>query len=332
MMRVAINSYPFNKYFHDGPKVFLDRLADSIINQKLAKITSNYSLNYDVALFSVTKKFSFFKPYFLRVDGIYFDKLNSKTGTELENKKIFTSIEGAHGIIFISEFCKKIVEKFHKKIQKPFKIIHNGVPLNLFRPYGFNYRKKLGFSKKDKVLVTSAHWRRHKRLPETIKLLRILNEKYNNSFKLIVLGKTDIKKIEEKNIFYIGEVSPKNLSPWYRTGDAYIHLAWIEPCGNTQIEAMACGLPVLCCNNGGIGETVENATGGIVSQCDKLFKFEKVDYYSPPEPNYDRLIKDINFIFKNLDKFKRNINFSYLDINSKAKEYIAFIEKNYVKD
>ena len=115
MMRVAINSYPFNKYFHDGPKVFLDRLADSIINQKLAKITSNYSPNYDVALFSVTKKFSFFKPYFLRVDGIYFDKLNSKTGTELENKKIFTSIEGAHGIIFISEFCKKIVEKFHKQ-------------------------------------------------------------------------------------------------------------------------------------------------------------------------------------------------------------------------
>ena len=54
-MRIAINSYPFNKYFHDGPKVFLDRLADSIINQKLAKITSNYSPNYDVALFSVTK-------------------------------------------------------------------------------------------------------------------------------------------------------------------------------------------------------------------------------------------------------------------------------------
>lgn len=95
---------------------------------------------------------------------------------------------------------------------------------------------------------------------------------------------------------------------------------------------MACGLPVLCCNNGGIGETVEKAGGGTVSQCDKLFKFEKVDYYNPPEPNYDTLIKDINFIFKNLDKFKRNINFSYLDINSKAKEYIAFIEKNYVKD
>ena len=41
MMRIAINSYPFNKYFHDGPKVFLDRLTDSINNQKLAQIKDN---------------------------------------------------------------------------------------------------------------------------------------------------------------------------------------------------------------------------------------------------------------------------------------------------
>ena len=49
----------------------------------------------------------------------------------------------------------------------------------------------------------------------------------------------------------------------HRTADIYVHLAWIEPCGNTQIEAMACGLPVVCCNNGGIGETIKNSSGGI---------------------------------------------------------------------
>ena len=32
-----------------------------------------------------------------------------------------------------------------------------------------------------------------------------------------------------------------SLSKWYRSADIYLHLAWIEPCGNTQIEAMAQG-------------------------------------------------------------------------------------------
>ena len=93
-----------------------------------------------------------------------------------------------------------------------------------------------------------------------------------------------------KNVIYAGEISPSKLPDWYRTADIYIHLAWIEPCGNTQIEAMASGLPVICCNNGGIGETVKNANGGIVVDCDQKYEMNKIDYYNPLEPCYEKLI------------------------------------------
>ena len=87
------------------------------------------------------------------------------------------------------------------------------------------------------------------------------------------------KNFNNQNIISIGEVSPNSLSKWYRTADIYLHLAWIEPCGNTQIEAMASGVPVICCNNGGIGETVNEASGGIVVDADMPFQMELIDYY-----------------------------------------------------
>ena len=50
---------------------------------------------------------------------------------------------------------------------------------------------------------------------------------------------------------------------------------------------------IICCNNGGIRETVRKANGGKVLETDKKFNFEKLDYYNPPAPNYDLLKKKL---------------------------------------
>ena len=132
-----------------------------------------------------------------------------------------------------------MVHKFCGNFDLPETVIHNSVPLDLFNPKGNNYRDYLNLNANDRILITSAHWRTHKRLKETIKLVNFLNEKVskNYRYKLIVLGNN--KKTESnENVIYAGEINPSKLSDWYRTADIYIHLAWIEPCGNTQIEAM----------------------------------------------------------------------------------------------
>lgn len=331
-MNLAIDYYPFLKFYHSGPKVFLNRLSKSIYKNNLCKITTPFLPFFDIGLYSVYKKNFFKKKYVLRVDGIYFDKNNTFGNTESLNKKIFNSIDDSSGVIFISEFSKKMVESFHGRIKKPNIIIHNKVPLNLFRNTGHNFRNILGFDNDKRILITSAHWRRHKRLDETIKLVNILN-KDKDQYKLLVLGDNKKKNNDNPNIYYIGEVKPDDLSPWYRTADIYIHLAWIEPCGNTQIEAMASGLPVVCCNNGGIGETVKKANGGIVANCDKIFTHSLIDYYNPPEPNYMILKKAIEKIFNNLSNYKESINYDYLNIDNAAKQYVQFIKNiNYEKN
>ena len=331
IMKLALDYYPFLKFYHSGPKVFLNRLSNSMYKNKLCKITTPFLPFFDIGLYSVYEKNFFKKKYVLRVDGIYFDKNNTFGNTKNLNKKIFNSIDNSSGVIFISEFSKQMVESFHGKINKPNTIIHNSVPLNLFKNKGHNFRNKLGLNNSHRILITSAHWRRHKRLEETIKLIDILN-KDKELYKLIVLGDKKRSIDNNSNIFYVGEIKPDELSPWYRTADVYIHLAWLEPCGNTQIEAMASGLPVICCNNGGIGETVKKANGGIVVNCDELFLPKLVDYYNPPEPNYIELKNAVEEIFENLPKYRRSIDYNYLNVDNAAKLYFQFIKNVHEKN
>ena len=141
-------------------------------------------------------------------------------------------------------------------------------------------------------------------------------------------GGADVE-LNNKNIIYAGEIDPDNLAAWYRTADIYLHLAWIEPCGNTQIEAMACGVPVLCTNNGGIGETVLNANGGVVSKCDKPFEMKLLDYYDPPKPDFKILMEDFVRIMNDQKRFSQQIKIKNLDIDLAAREYVSLIKKAY---
>ena len=105
-----------------------------------------------------------------------------------------------------------------------------------------------------------------------------------------------------------------------------MHLAWIEPNANSQAEAIASGLPSLCANNGGNFELVIKSNAGIVSSCDKIVKNGLINYYNPPEPDYEILKNDFMKIYENYDVFKKNINRKNIDISNTAENYIQFCE------
>jgi len=312
---------------NDGPKAFIKRLRSSIKAQKIAKAKSVILPFYDIGLFKSTNKSIYKKPYVLRVDGIYYDTKETLGPNEKLNRPIFESIENASGIVYISNFSKRLIETFFKKIDKPYIIIHNAVDTNQFNPRGEHHRKRLGIENYEKVIITSAHWRKWKRLEDTVKLFLELLKNDGDHYRLVVLGGNPDYVVEHKKIHYIGEVKPSELASWYRTGDVYIHLAWLEACGNTQVEAMACGLPVLCTNLGGIGETVRKADGGIVSEADAPYHFQPVDLYNPPKPKHDVLLRDLKKIIDNLELYRNRIKFVELSIDSAAIEYCNFISE-----
>ena len=258
--------------------------------------------------------------------GFFFDNKNTLTDTFQANKLIFDSIDNSIGTIFISDFTKNLVKKFHKNFNTKNIVINNSVPLNIFSPDGKNLRDKLNINSQDFVIIVSAAWRRHKRLDEILELFFKLKTKIKN-LKLIILGKYNMNK-KDPDIILADTISHDMLPQWYRTANIYLHLSWIDQNPNTLVEAIACGLPSLCTNNGGTRELIEKTNSGIVSYVDENYNYQLVDYYNPPKPNYDTLIKDFMEIYNNYKEYKNNINTAPIDLTEAAKKYLNFFKKN----
>ncbi|GAB3180098.1 glycosyltransferase involved in cell wall biosynthesis [Micromonospora palomenae] len=63
----------------------------------------------------------------------------------------------------------------------------------------------------------------------------------------------------------VGAVPREEMGTWYRSADVLVAAPWYEPFGLTPLEGMACGVPVIGTNVGGIADTVvDGLTGDLV--------------------------------------------------------------------
>ena len=63
----------------------------------------------------------------------------------------------------------------------------------------------------------------------------------------------------------VGGVPREEMGSWYRSADVLVAAPWYEPFGLTPLEGMACGVPVIGTNVGGIADTVvDGLTGDLV--------------------------------------------------------------------
>ncbi|PWR06520.1 glycosyl transferase [Micromonospora acroterricola] len=63
----------------------------------------------------------------------------------------------------------------------------------------------------------------------------------------------------------VGGVPREEMAAWYRSADVLVAAPWYEPFGLTPLEGMACGVPVIGTDVGGIADTVvDGLTGDLV--------------------------------------------------------------------
>ena len=309
----------------NGPVLSVNRLARAVLDQGRVEVRRASAWRNDLNIFIVQSPRFTLKPFVIRVDGIALDLMHTLGNTEKINARIFKAIDASAGIFYISDFSRQLIEHFHGVPGQPYTVIHNSTDTDVFSPEGDNMRAQLGWDEKDTVLVTSAKWRRWKRLPETLELFRRIKKSFPGRFRLLVLGGGEHEPTDDPDVFYAGCIRPMELPAWYRSGDLYLHLATLEACGNTQIEAMACGLPVLCGNNGGIGETVTRANGGIVSSLDEPYGFTQIDHYNPPPPNYTVALEDVSRLLSELPRYRAGIRREALDVREAASKLVDFL-------
>jgi glycosyltransferase involved in cell wall biosynthesis len=159
----------------------------------------------------------------------------------------------------------------------PVEIIHNGVDVNVFRPS--RQREKLkhryGVSGRNVILGVASIWDRRKGLSDFIKLSSMLLE--DQVIILVGLKKSQIKDLPGNVIGIRRTESVNDLAELYSMADVFVNPTFVDNFPTTNIEALACGTPVITYRTGGSPEAVDDNTGLIVEKGDVKRLFESIN-------------------------------------------------------
>ncbi|MBM4147173.1 MAG: glycosyltransferase, partial [Nitrospira sp.] len=176
-------------------------------------------------------------------------------------------------IVTPSKWLAECASKSSLFSKYPVKAIPNSLPLDVFKPYQKNeIRKELGISENAKIILFGADDISNKR-----KGLSYLLETLNNyspaqpSSEIILAifgGNIDLNL--KYPIINLGRIAGEDqMALIYSLADLFVIPSLEDNLPNTVIEAMACGIPVVGFNIGGIPDMVEHQkTGYLAAPCD----------------------------------------------------------------
>ena len=146
------------------------------------------------------------------------------------------------------------------------KVIHNGIDLNIFRPTESDFRKKYHCEDKILLLGVAFGWGKRKGLDVFIDLAKRLDERYQ-----IVLVGTDetVERQLPENVIAIRRTqNQKKLAEIYTAADVFVNPTREDNYPTVNMEAIACGTPVITFRTGGSPESLDSTCGRVVEQED----------------------------------------------------------------
>lgn len=196
-----------------------------------------------------------------------------------ENKKMSAAYLQADYVFWQSNFCKMCADRFLGERTGPGEVLFNAVDTNFFVPLeGRKEEARFTFLINGKI---DRHIGYRVILPLEV-IAQLISE--GIECRLIIAGVLDqivqleAQQIVEKNnletmITFLGPYSQQQAPQIYQQADALIMIKQNDPCPNTVIEAMACGLPIVYANNGGLPEMIGTDCGFPIPCEEDFFKF-----------------------------------------------------------
>ena len=215
-------------------------------------------------------------------------------------KKLFTTNSNIM-LVPVSHWLDKLLEEsFFRNIST--QVIHNGIDLEIFKPsIQNNIKQKYRLGNKFLILGVASVWNRRKGLAEFIKLNDLLDERYK--IILIGLSQKQIKNLP-KNIVGISHTeNVSELVQFYSNADVFINPTFEDNYPTTNLEAIACGTPVITYKTGGSVESISQNTGLVVEKgnIQALFKAVEIIYSKGKEFYHNSCIE---YAKANFDKNK----------------------------
>ena len=299
-----LNKIPFVKDNFD-----IDYFLCNYFSLKASKIIDFKNLNiiigwssFSKETFIKAKKFNCIKilergsthiEYQKKILNDEFNKLNLKPYLP-SNKLIQKELEEyelADYIVVPSEFARKTFIEYGINENKIIKIPY-GVDLNEFKPLDISRIK----GDKFRIICTGTlSVRKGSHI-----LINAFNQLSLKNAELIFVGpiENNFKKILKnfknlQNIIFVPKQKQEKLIHYYNNSDIFVLCSLEEGLSMVQAQAMACGLPVICTENTGGSEIIDDGINGFIipAQNTDILKQKIIELYNDNEK---------------LEKFKKN--------------------------
>jgi len=193
--------------------------------------------------------------------GSYF--LDRSKQNYTKKRKLFTSVNDIT-IVPVSNWLGEIVKQSYL-IDYPIRVINNGIDVNVFSPQSRDgIRLKYGLADKFILLGVATEWGRRKGLHDFIELSKTLKD--DEIIILVGLKEDQIKILPENIIGITRTESTQELVEVYSSADVFVNPTWEDNFPTTNLEALACGTPVITYETGGSPEAIDELTGIVVEQ------------------------------------------------------------------
>jgi L-malate glycosyltransferase len=265
---VSIYKYPLFEYV-PYETILASKIVDIVKQNKLDLLHVHYAIPHASAALMAKN--------ILREQGINIPIVTTLHGTDITlvgkdptyEPVVSYSINHSDAVTAVSESLKRDTYKnFH--IDKPIHVIPNFIDFERFTKQKKEHFKKAIAPNGEKILVHTSNFRKVKRIEDVIKVFCIVSKQIDSKLLLIGDGpeRTNIEILAKElcvyeKITFLGK--QEQIEEILSVCDLFLLTSETESFGLAALEAMACEVPVISSNAGGIPEVNEHGYSGYLS-------------------------------------------------------------------
>lgn len=208
-------------------------------------------------------------------------------------KTLFTQLEKLTIVTPSKWLAKYVVQSFLQNYQ--ICVIPNGINIDIFKPCINNVKEKLGITNKILILGVAASWGQRKGLNTFLELSKKLDDRY--VIVLIGLTRNQIKSLPNGIIGIESTNDVHELAEYYSAADYFVNPTLEDNYPTTNLEAIACGTPVITFDTGGSVESA--AMYGFITKnksADAIYNI--IENRMIPDKKIDRNLLSIDTFIK----------------------------------
>ncbi len=274
---VNVNTYPLFEY-PPYDLALTSKMVDVVKYEKLDLLHVHYAIPHATSAVLARQ--------ILEKQGIYVPVITTLHGTDITivgqdpsfSPVVTYSINESDGVTAVSEYLRRETLT-HFEITCPIEVIPNFVNTRRFRRLNKQHFKQVLCPSGEKVIVHVSNFRPVKRVPEVVRVFHRLRQE-GLAVKLLLVGDGPDRVPTEHlarelgvydDVRFLGKQDP--VEEILSIADVFLMPSGSETFGLAALEAMACGVPIVASNIGGLPELVVDGETGFLCPLGDLDAF-----------------------------------------------------------